>query len=312
MNPKMNSKLFLAAALALSAPALHAQTAPAQAAPPHAATPAAPAVTLRYKFAAGQVHRYQYDMAMDMLMQTGQTGAGVPINMTMQMTLSQTVKSIRPADGAATLVTHIESMHLLRGGQEMPLPAAAQEKMKQPFTQVMLPTGKILSTESPALDGMGGPGMDFSKGMFGSITTLPDGPVGVGDTWSGTGAAPMMGFDVSSASALTDIGGANGTSLATIQSKQTGTIDKTITQGMPVPMKMHGQVTGRTVQTFDTSAGVIQSAKGTSSADMLMTFIHAAGQAPPPGMPSAMKMQMQMKFQMQRLSDTAPASAPAQ
>jgi len=302
MNSKLNSRLICTAValLALSSLALHAQTPPLTA-PASPSTPAAPAVTLRYKFAVGQVHRYQYDMAMDMLMQTGQTGAGIPINMTMQMVMRQTVKSIRPADGAATLTTQIESMHMSRGGQEMPLPEVQQEKMKQPFTQVMLPTGKILSMEAPGLSGMGGPGMDFSKGMFGGLSALPDGPVKVGDTWSSAGTAAMMGLDIASASTLAALT----PTLATIQSKQTGTIDKTITQGTPVPMKMTGQIAGQASQVFDTSAGAIQSAKGTTSADMTMTFLHAAGEATPPGMPSAMKMQMQMKFMMQRLSDTA-------
>ncbi len=305
MNSKMNLKLLVAAALLACPLAAHAQAAPTPlTAPAPPAAPAASAVMLRYKFAVGQVHRYGYDMAMDMLMQSGQTGAGIPINMTMQIVLRQTVKSIRPADGAATLVIQIESLHMLRGGQPVPLPDAQAAKMKQPFTQVMLPTGKILSVESPALNGLGSPGMDFSKGMFGSIMTLPDGPVKVGDTWSGSGAAPMIGFDIASASALADVSSASGATLATIDSKQTGTIEKTITQGTPVPVEMSGPITGQNSQVFNTTAGALQSAKGTTSADMTMTFGKAADGTLPPGMPSSMKMQMQMKFQMQRLSDT--------
>ena len=309
MNSRLNSRLFLAAALlALTAPALHAQV-PAAPAPPAAAAPAPPnaaPLTLRYKFAVGQVHRYEYDMAMDMLMQTGQAGAGIPISMTMKMTMSQTVKSIRSADGAATLVTHIESMHLLRNGQETPLPAAEQAKLKQPFTQVMLPTGKILSTAAPSM-GMGGPGMDFSKGTFGGFAALPSGPVKPGDTWNGTGAAPMMGLDVASAFTLSGVKQENGATLAAIDSKQSGTIDKTITQGTPIPMKMQGEISGQSSQVFDATAGAVQSAEGISDTDMTMLLGHSPNTATPPGMPSSMKMQMQMKFQMKRLSDTAAA-----
>lgn len=313
----MNSQLLLAAALLAACPAaLHAQAAPPPApltAPASPATPAVPVMTLRYKFAVGQVHRYQYEMQMNMLMDTGQTGASIPINMTMKMTMRQTVKSIRPADGAATISTRIESMHMLRNGQETPLPEAQAAKMKQPFTQVMLPTGKILSTEAPAMSGMGGPGMDFGKGTFSGFASLPDGPVKPGDAWTGSGAAPMMGIDVASAFTLNAVKQDHGATLAAIDSKQTGTIDKTITQGTPVPMKMQGQISGKTTQVFDATAGVVQSAQGTSDADMTMLFAQPTdGTAPPPGMPSAMKMQMQMKFQMQRLSDTAPPAAPVQ
>lgn len=298
----MNRKLVIttAALFALCAPPLHAQTPPLTA-PASPSTPAAPAVTLRYKFTVGQVHRYEYDMAVEMLMQTGQTGAGMPIDMTMKMTMRQTVKSIRPADGAATIVTQIDSMHMLRGGQEMPLPEAQQEKMKQPFTQVMLPTGKILSMKAPSLSGMGGPGMDFSKGMFSSMAALPAGPVKVGDTWSGSSTAAMLGLDITGTATLTGLEQANGDTLATIQSKSNGIMDKTMAQG-PVPMNLNGPIVGQTSQIFDTSTGTLESAKGTTSADIAMAFPKSAGGTTPPGMPSAMKMQMQ--FQMLRLSDT--------
>ncbi len=299
----MNSKLIFAAALLAASPlALHAQ-APRLAAPASPSTPAAPAVTLRYKFAVGQVHRYQYDMAMEMLMQTGQTGAGLPIDMTTKMTMRQTVKSIRPADGVATIVTQIESMHMLNKGQEVPMPEAQSAKIKQPFTEVMLPTGKILSMDIPSMSGVGGSGMDFSKGMFNSMAALPDGPVKVGDTWSGSSAAAMLGLDITGTATLAGIDQANGDTLAAIQGKQSGTMDKTMTQG-PVPMKMNGPITGQTFQVFDTTTGTLQSSKGTTSADITMTFPPSADGTTPPGMPAAMKMQMQMKFVMQRLSDT--------
>ena len=113
-------------ALALCPAALHAQTLPPVTAPAvPAPVPSGPAVSLKYKFAVGQVHRYQYDMDMNMLTLTGQTGGGIPTEMLMQMVMSQTIKSIRPTDGAATIVSQIDSLHMLMNGREMPLPAAA-------------------------------------------------------------------------------------------------------------------------------------------------------------------------------------------
>lgn len=309
----MNTKLIFAAASLLAfCPVLHAQTAPV--APALPAAPAAAPVTLRYKFAVGQVRRYEYDMDMTMNMLTGQNGGAIPMNMTMQMVMRQTVKSIRPADGAATLSTEIESLHMLQGGQKVPLPEDAQTKMKQPFTQVMLPTGKILSMEAPGMSGMGAAGMDFSKNMFSTTALLPDGPVKVGDTWNGVADAATAGVQTSFTATLTGVDQKNGAALATIQQKQTGRIDKTMTQGMPAAMNMHGLITGKASQVFDTTAGAIQSATGTSGADMTMTFAKAAaGGAMPPGMPSAMKMQMQMKYTLTHLSDAPPtAIAPVQ
>ena len=302
----MNSKLIgtAAALLALGAPALHSQTPPLTApAAPAIPAPASPAVTLRYKFAVGQVHRYEYDMATEILVQTGQAGASVPVDTTTKMIMSQTVKSVRPADGAATIFTQIEAMHTLMNGQEMPLPEAQSAKMKQPFSEVMLPNGKVLSVDTPSMSGMGGPDLDFGRGLSNDMAGLPDAPVKVGDTWGGSGTMAMIGMNITAASTLAGINQANGATLATIQVKQTGTMEKTMTQG-PVPMKMSGPITGQVSEVFDTSAGALQSAKGTTSMDMLMTFPKSADGTTPPGMPSAMKMQMQMKFQMQRLSDT--------
>ena len=311
----MNTKLVLtAAALLALCPTLHAQTAPAV--PVLPAAPAAPAsapVTLRYKFAVGQTHRYEYGMDMNMNMQTGQNGGAIPMDMTLHMIMRQTVKSVRPSDGAATLSTQIESMHLLRGGQEMPMPAEMQAKMKQPFTQVMLPTGKILSMAMPGMAGMGAPGMDFSKNMFSSTALLPDGPVKVGDNWKGMVDAAGAGAQTAFTATLTGVDQKDGATLATIQQTQTGSIDKTMTQGMPAAMTMQGQITGAATQIFDTTAGAVQSATGTAGTDMTMTFAKAADGTTPPGMPSAMKMQMQMKYTMTRLPDNPPtAIAPVQ
>lgn len=302
----MNNKLLLTAAVLALCPVLHAEVPPAApAAPPAVSAPVSAPVTLRYKFAAGQVRRYSYDMDMNMNMLTGQSGAVVPINMTMQMTMSQTVKSVRPADGAATLSTKIEAMHMLQNGKDVVLPADAQAKMSQPFTQVMLPTGKILSMNAPGMAGMGAPGMDFSKNMFSATALLPAGPVRIGDQWSGAVEAAMAGAQSSFTATLTGVDQKNGATLATIDSKTTGTIDKSLSAGMAATMKMSGTVSGTGTQIFDTTAGAVQSATGTADTDMTMNFGKPAnGAEAPAGMPSSMKMQMTMKFTMTRLGDT--------
>lgn len=309
----MKHKLILTAATALVlCPVLYAQIAPAPAppitnAPPTAASPAiAPAaITLRYKFVPGQVRRYSYNMDMQMQMLTGQTGGAMPMNMTMQMTMRQVVKSVRPSDGAATIATKIEVMHMLMNGTETPMPAAQKAKMAQPFTMVMLPTGKMLSMSMPGMAGMGAPGMDFSKNMFSGTAFLPDGPVKIGDQWNGAVDAAMAGIGSSYTATLTGIDQKDGATLATIENKTTGTIDKSLSQGMPATMNMQGTITGTGTQIFDTTAGSVRSATGTANTDMTMLFSKPAGGEAPAGMPSSMKMQMNMKFTMTRLSDTA-------
>ncbi len=301
----MKHTLILAAALLTASPlALRAELPPVSA--PAQAAPAAAPVTLRYKFTVGQVRRYQLSMDMNMLMNTGQTGAGFPMAMTMQMMMTQTVKSVRPADGAATIVAHIESLEMLQNGKAVPMPEAQQAKMRQDTTQVMLPTGRILSVDIPSMADSGMPGAGFGKGSFSTTALLPDGPVKAGDTWAGT--ASMSGVQVASSSKLIGVDQKNGAILATIQNTQNGMMNMAMTKGMPAAMKMHGPLIGEATQVFDAAAGAIQSVSGTSNADITMTFGKPpAGAAVPPGMPSAMKMQMQMKYTMERLADTPAA-----
>ena len=306
----MNNKLILTAAVLAFCPILHAEVPPA--APAASAVPSVTAlvsapVTLRYKFAAGQVRRYSYDMDTNINMLTGQSGASIPIIMTMQMTTIQTVKSVRPADGAATLSTKIESMHMLQNGKEVALPADAQAKLSQPFIQVMLPTGKILSMEIPGMASMNAPGMELSKIMLTGTPLLPNGPVKIGDQWTGAVEAAVAGAQSYFAATLTGVDHKNGATLATIESKTTGTIDKSLSAGMPATMKMSGTVSGTGIQIFDATAGTVQSATGTADTDMTMSFGKSANGAPAPaGMPSEVKTQMQMKFTMVRIADTAP------
>ena len=303
----MNNKLILTAAVLAFCPVLHAEApsaAPAAPAVPSVTALVSAPVTLRYKFAAGQVRRYSYDMDTNINMLTGQSGASIPITMTMQMTTSQTVKSVRPADGAVTLSTKIESTHILQNGKDVALPAEAQAKMSQPFIQVMLPTGKILSMEIPGMAGINASGMDFRKIMFTGTPLLPSGPVKIGDQWTGAVEAAVVGVQSYFAATLMGVDQKNGVTLATIESKTTGTIDKSLSVGMPATMKIFGTVSGTATQVFDITAGAIQSATGTNDTDMTMDFGKSANAAPAPaGMPSEVKTQMHMKFTMTRLGN---------
>ena len=301
----MNTRTFFALTLLAAAPlSAHAQAKPA------AATPTAQAVTLRYKFVPGQVHQYRFSMDMDGLMPSPMGGAGTPLQMAMQMTMKQTVKDIRASDGAATISSQIEDAHTTINGKETALPQAQSDQMKKPYTMVMLPTGKVLSMDMPALGGTGLPGMDFSKGMFSTTVTLPDGPVKVGDTWKGSGGMPTAGMQMTITCTLNSLSQTK-PMLATISQQQVGVIDMALSQGMPVAMKMTGKVTGSGTQVFDADAGALASMTGTANTDMTMTFGKPADGSPlPPGMPSAMNVQMKTTITMKRLNDTAPAAAP--
>lgn len=277
---------------------------------PVPAAPAAGTATLRYKFAPGQVHRYKMTTNMAGTMMTGQSGAGMPLNTATQIIMKQTVKDVRATDGAATIVVEIESMRVALNGQEQPMPAAQQAAMKKPFTQVMLPTGKVLSMKMPEMPRMSLPGMDFSKSFSSMSVAFPDGPLKPGEDWKSTITAPgMEGTNLNYDSTLTSITGDGDTARANIDQKIGGTLGMTLSQGMPMGMTMAGTINGTGAMVFNTAAGAVESLTNDSNINMTMTFKPKPGQATPPGMPAGMQMQMRQKTTMERLPDVATAPA---
>ncbi len=297
--------LWAAAALAALSPMAAQAQAPA---------PAAGAVTLRYKFAPGQVHRYKLTTNVAGTMMTGQSGAGFPLNSATQIVMKQTVKDVRASDGAATIATEVESMRFAMNGQEQPIPEAQQAAMKKPITQLMLPTGKVLSVDLPNSPGTSLPGMDFSKTFSSMSVAFPDGPLKTGEDWKSVISAPgMKGTDLNYDSTLTSLTGDGDAARASIDQKIAGTLGMTLSQGMPMGMKMAGTVNGTGTMIFNTAQGAVESLTNNSSIDMTMTFKAKPGEAVPPGMPAGMKMKMQQKTTLERLPDVAPAvpTAPA-
>lgn len=282
----------------------------AQAPAPAPAAPAASAVTLRYKFTPGQVHRYKMTTNVAGTMLTGQSGAGFPINTAMQIVMKQTVKEVRATDGAATVTIQIESMRSAMNGQEQTIPEAQQAAMKKPMTQVILPTGKVLSLTLPDTPGMSMPGIDFSKSLNSVGVAFPDGPLKAGETWKSTVSSPgMEGTDLTYDSTLTSLTGDGDAARANIDQKISGTLGMTLSQGMPMGMTMAGTATGTGTVVFNTALGAVENLTNDSSLDITLTFKAKPGQAPPPGMPAGMKIQARQRTTLERLPDVAAAPA---
>jgi hypothetical protein len=298
--------LFLAALLAAISPVTLAA---ADAVPPPLVTvtvPAANTVALRFKFVPGETRRYKTNMTMTGTMLTGQSGAGTPMNTVMDMIMRQTVKSVRPTDGAATISTQIESMQMSMNGKPIAIPAAQAEKMNQPTTTMMLPTGKVLEVEAPALPAGGLPGMDLSSAMKAGIA-FPDLPVKAGDHWNGS--VSVGGMKMLYVSTLAGMETVSGRDMATIDQTLNGNINMAVTKNMPAAMNMTGKITGGGRQVFDTTAGALASQKMEMNMDFLMMFTPPAGEASPAGMPQSMKMMMKQIITMERIDDAAPGVA---
>ncbi len=297
--------LLLAVLLATTSPAA-AVAADAVLAPPALITaPAATSVTLRFKFVPGETRRYKTNMTMTGTMLTSQSGTGTPMNTVTDMIMRQTVKSVRPSDGAATLSMQIETIQTSMNGKPIAMPAAQAAKMDLPTTTVMLPTGKVLEVESPALPAGGLPGMDLGSAMKAGVA-FPDLPVKTGDQWNGT--LTVGGMKTLYASTLAGIEMVSGRQLATINQTLSGDINITPTKNMPVAMT--GKITGGGSQVFDTTAGALASQKLEMNMDILMMFTPPAGAAGPAGMPPSMKNMMKLVVTTERINDAAPGIAP--
>ena len=299
--------LFTAAALlALPLAAvpllLRAQDTPAQTTPTAPTAPAAQSAPLRYKWAAGQVRRYKMTMTMNGTIPNGQSGTGIPMNMAMQMVMRQTVKSVQSSDGAATIVSQVETTRMAMNGKEMPMTAAQQAPMKKPMTIEILPSGKIVSLQMPGLGAAVMPGMDIGKSMMGSTLAFPDGPVKVGDTWNGALGAGMMGMQMGMVSTLTGLETKNGAQIAMVSQKISGDLSGMTNKAMPAGVGMTGKISGTGSMVFDTTAGALVSQSLQNAIDMTIIAKPDA----PAGMPPSMNIQMQQTTSMERLPDAAP------
>lgn len=283
---------------ATAAPANPAVTAPAP--------PAAQPVTLRLKFTPGKTTYYTLKTDTRGTMQMPQ--GLMPMNMHMTMTLHQTVKDVRAADGAATIDTGFDAMEMKMNGQTFPIPSEQLTKMKFVGTALILPTGKTLSfTLNPNLGAPSLPGMDLSKmNAMSSLGQFPDGPIKPGDAWKSAVSLGMMGAQVASDFTLTSVDTSGTAPIAVIAQTTKGTFDMSGANGAtPAPpngMKMSGTVNGTGTLRFDVNAGAVENQ--TSAADITLNMTL-------PGAAAPMKMQMKVTSTMQHTDAPAPAAPPA-
>ena len=307
-----NFSLAAAALLAACPLAVRAQTAAPLPAPPAAPTapPAASAqpVALRLKFTPGQTLYYSLVTDTNGTLLTGQSGAGMPIQIHMQMLMHQTVKDVRASDGAATLDVGLDSMSMGMNGQTMPLPADKMAQMKTIGTMVILPTGKSLSfTPSAGLSAAAPmPGMDMTHmNPMSSLGQFPDTPVKVGDVWKSAVAMGMMGTQVAAGFTLLSVDTADGKTVAVIKQTTKGTFDtSTPAAGAAAPagMPMKGDVTGTGTMRFDVDAGAVIGQTARANVTMTLT---------PPGANAPVNMEMKVNSTLKRASAPAPVGNPA-
>jgi len=298
----MNTRLLpLCAALIAAFPlATQAQT-PA---------PAAQPVTLRYKWAPGEVLRYQMTMDNSMAMTMSGQGPNAPramppIAQHMVMAYDLTVQSVSPADGSATLTEHITQLTATLNGRHIPDLDAAANAYKGGFTVVMSPTGKMLSVQMPpAIAGKLPPGMDFSK--LGSMvpTTLPPVPVQIGDTWQGYADLSRLfnrlpGMPALQMTVFSSLAGVSkgARPIADIRQTYQGTLGGALPTGAAAKTDMAGQLHGDTLLKFDVDNGSVAVQDGRFAMSTLVVL----PKMPTFSVPKTMQMRMQMTTHLERL-----------
>ena len=311
MTNKKNYSLAAAALLAACPLAVRAQTAAPMPAPPAVPTapPAATAqpVALRLKFTPGQTLYYTLVMDTNGTLLTGQSGAGVPIQIHMQMLMHQTVKSVQASDGAATLDVGLDTMQMAMNGQTLPTSADKMAQMKTIGTMVILPTGKTVSfTPSEGMSAAGPmPGMDMTHmNPMSSLGEFPNTPVKVGDAWKSAVAMGMMGTQVAAGFTLLSLDTTGGKTVAVIRQTTKSTFDtSTPAAGAAAPtgLPMKGNVTGTGTMRFDVNAGAILGQTSRANVTMTMT---------PPGASAPMDMEMKVNTTLKRASAPTAAANP--
>ncbi len=241
---------------------------------------------------------------------TGQSGAGMPIQVHMQMLMHQVVKSVRASDGAATLEVGLDTMSMGMSGQAVPIPSEKMAQMKTIGTLVILPTGKTVSFTPTTGTSTTGPmpGMDMTHmNAMGSLGQFPDAPVKAGDTWKSAVAMGMMGAQVAAGFTLLSLNTTDGKTIAVIKQTINGTFDTSTATGgtaapAPAGMAMNGTVNGTGTLRFDVDAGAIVGQTSRASVTMTVT---------PPGATAPMNMQMKVTTTLKRASAPTAAADPA-
>lgn len=246
-----------------------------------ASAPITPGSTLlRLKFKVGDVETYDLFLHIAGTIGQGGAGAGMPMDQTMDMSVTQTVQSIDPKTGNATVKASVASnkITILMNGKDVSPPATQQPQPITNMTSVIEPNGKIDSFNVDKSVGANMPmGLDANSPMMGAFFG-PDTPVAVGDTWSRTTTGGLMGLTYNTTYKLADLTVHNGDQIATVGSKQTGSMSTKMGGGATI---LNGTFNTDQSTLFDNTIGIMQSLTSTSHIHMVIAT--DTSQPPPAG-----------------------------
>jgi len=256
-------------------------------------------ITLRMKFRTGNVTKYR--MVMDMNMAMNMSGQPKPMHVAMRMTatMRQKILKVLP-DGSAEVKASTSGFKTVLNGQPFKAPTVANVG---PITMTIDPLGRPKNmqsqdkTISPMLSNMfGGSGGATMPDM------LPDHPVKVGDTWSGSFPLPMLGGTATYQYTLLAVETVGGIRTARIRFGVNMPLNTAASTGpgaiggsMP-GVGMTGTMAGSGILRFAVSSGKLESMSG--SAHMSPTLTPGKDQQGSGQLQGSMNMKMDMSMSL--------------
>ena len=234
------------------------------------------AANLKYVFTAGETHRYQMSMSMDV--SGGNLLGGGRFNGTVEMVMRQRVTKINKA-GVATIEFAIERLSMTEGGKRRSVPLPSDVIVIE-----MTPDGRVLSTSGAEFLGDINP----AAGLFGPESfspILPRHKVDPGDKWSIGGDVPNpfgKSFHIDGTAELQERSGEGDQAAAVIKSVIASPLNfriefakiaeaegEALPEGFPsnAVMTFDGNLSMNLMQSMATKSGFLKSAIG----DMKMT-----------------------------------------
>ena len=242
-------------------------------------------VLLKYKYKPGQVLHYQ------MTESTIGSTMGMAMNSHMTMMLTETVKSVDPATGNATILVQSNTPTSTMTMNGKPLASGMPHIPPMTITEVVSPLGKPVSAN---MGGAGAPSsgdgvmsmiMPNSGGGngLGQLGAFPNHPVSVGDIWrSASGMGGLGAGQVNVKQSLVGLRSSGGHSMADIATRYS----MNIAPKAGAMMQMSTLSTGTSHQQFDVTSGTLTST--TTKMVMTMKSKAPAGAASQNGMGMSM------------------------
>jgi hypothetical protein len=224
---------------------------------------------IKYKYVVGKTVRYSTSTDMN----TSMSLNGQPMNIVLHMdaVMRQTVKSVSPVDGTATVASTYHLTGETSKGNPVPIPASLM--VPQTSTLTIKPSGEVINSASTNQSGLGG-GMAGMQNFQGSAL-LPDKPVNIGDTWTTSFNIPMYAMSFTMTSTLKAVASLNGDNIAEITSSMVPGSENpsAATGGSSNSMisAMHLQIQSMSDTFFDIDAGVLKSTTTNMTTDTAAT-----------------------------------------